>query len=145
LALRDQDLFRADCDCYAATLTSLDERFARKWEKNAPPPSDRVAALKAFFDAGIFTYVSIEPAMDKEMVLEIVKVTRPFVDLYKVGQLNHSKRPDTIDPRDLVLRMIEVVTRVGRKCYFKKDLQPFLPRGYQNPMRVPQHHGGAAP
>ena len=28
----------------------------------------------------------------------------------------------------------------GARHYIKEDLQPFLPPGYQNPMRVPQHH-----
>jgi hypothetical protein len=27
--------------------------------------------------------------------------------------------------------------------YVKKDLQPFLPAGYPNPLRVPQYHGTA--
>jgi hypothetical protein len=31
-ALRDADLYRPDRDAYAATLTSLDDRFSLKWE-----------------------------------------------------------------------------------------------------------------
>jgi hypothetical protein len=36
--------------------------------------------------------------------------------------------------------MVDLVTQLGIKAYFKKDLQPYLPAGYHNPLRVPQHH-----
>jgi DNA repair photolyase len=35
----DHDLYRPDRDAFASTLTSLDERFSRKWERNAAPPT----------------------------------------------------------------------------------------------------------
>jgi DNA repair photolyase len=44
-ALRDLGLFRPTRDAFASTLTSLDDRFSRKWERNAPLPGDRIAAL----------------------------------------------------------------------------------------------------
>jgi len=43
--------------------------------------------------------------------------------------------------RDGVLRLIELFSRFNVKSYFKRDLQRFLPRGYPNPLRVPQCHG----
>jgi hypothetical protein len=39
------------------------------------------------------------------------------------------------------LRMLGTLDRVNARHYIKKDLQPFLPPGYPNPVRVPQHHG----
>ena len=48
----DHDLYRPDRDAFASTLTSLDERFSKKWERNAAPPSDRIDALKAFHERG---------------------------------------------------------------------------------------------
>jgi DNA repair photolyase len=41
----DHDLYRPDRDAFASTLTSLDERFSRKWERNAAP---RLTGLKRF-------------------------------------------------------------------------------------------------
>lgn len=38
--------------------------------------------------------------------------------------------------------MIEKLHALGKAHYIKKDLQPFLPAGYRNPPRVPQHHLG---
>jgi hypothetical protein len=79
----DHDLYRPDRDAFASTLTSLDERFSRKWERSAAPPSDRIDALKAFHERGIFTWVSLEPTLDVEASLAIVEATHAFVDLYK--------------------------------------------------------------
>jgi DNA repair photolyase len=58
-ALRDLDLFRPDRDAFASTITSLDEATSLHWEPNAALPADRITALKAFHDAGIFTWVSL--------------------------------------------------------------------------------------
>ena len=60
-ALRDLDLFRPDRDAFASTLTSLDDRFSQKWERNAALPGDCLAALRAFHERGIFTWVSLSP------------------------------------------------------------------------------------
>jgi DNA repair photolyase len=141
-ALRDLDLFHPDRDAYAATLTSLDDRFSRKWERNAPLPGDRIAALKAFFEAHIFTWVSLEPVVDVEASLAAVETTYPFVDLFKIGRMNYHNLP--INWRSFTLRMLDLLNRVGAKAYFKQGLQGYLPPGYPNhPMRAPQFHGGS--
>jgi hypothetical protein len=45
-----------------------------------------------------------------------------------------------VDWRDYTMRMIDQLNRLGKKHYIKRDLQPYLPPGYQNPLRIPQHH-----
>jgi len=143
-ALTDIDVYRPDRDCFAATLTSLDESFQQKWERNAASPNDRIAALKAFHEKGIFTWVSLEPTLDVESSLAIVEATHGFVDLYKIGRANYlGEYTRTTDWRDYTLRMIDLCQRLGAKHYIKRDLQPYLPAGYHNPMRVQQHHGDA--
>jgi hypothetical protein len=143
-ALRDIDLFRPDRDAFASTLTSLDDGFSAKWERNAAPPSDRLAALRAFHDRGIFTWVSLEPTLDADASLAIVRATHGFVDLYKVGRVNYLPMTKTTDWRDYTLRMVDLLGQLGARHYIKRDLQRFLPPGYPNPLRVPQHHGAGA-
>ena len=139
-ALADIDLYRHDRDCFASTMTSLDESFSRKWECNAASPNDRLAALKAFHEKGIFTWVSLEPTLDVESSLGIVEATHGFVDLFKVGKANYlGEYSKGIDWQDYTLRMMDLCVRLGVKYYIKRDLQPYLPRGYDNPMRVAQH------
>lgn len=141
-ALGDIDKFRPERDAFAATLTSLDERFSRKWERNAADPADRIAALRKFHEAGIFTWISLEPTLDVEASLSIIDATHEFVDLYKVGRANYLKEiTRTTDWQDYTLRVIETLHRYGKRHYIKRDLQPFLPHGYPNPLRVAQNHG----
>jgi Radical SAM superfamily len=139
-ALADRDLYRADRDAFASTLTSLDERFSRKWERNAALPDDRLAALRQFHDRGIFTWVSLEPTLDVDSSLAIVEAAHGFVDFWKVGRANYLPMTQTTDWRSYTLRIIDLLNRLGARHYVKRDLQPYLPAGYANPMRVPQHH-----
>lgn len=140
-ALRDLPLFRPDRDAFASTLTSLDDRFSGKWERHAALPGDRIAALEAFHAAGVYTWVSLEPTLDCDSSLAVVEATHGFVDLYKVGRANYlGKITKTTDWRDYTLRMIALLGRLGKAHYIKRDLQPYLPEGYHNPLRVPQHH-----
>lgn len=139
-ALRDIDLFRPKRDAFASTLTSLDDAFSLKWERGAQLPADRIATLKRFHDAGIFTWVSLEPTLDTESSLAIIERTHEFVDLYKVGRANYLPMTYTTNWQEYTERIVELVNRLGVKHYIKKDLQPYLPFGYHNPKRIPQHH-----
>jgi DNA repair photolyase len=143
-ALADIDLFRPDRDAFACTLTSLDPEFSAKWERGAALPDDRMNALLAFHTRGIFTWVSLEPTLDVQASLRIVEKTHSYVDLFKIGRVNYLPMTKTTDWRDYTLRMIELCQCLGVRHYVKKDLQPNLPAGYPNPLRVPQHHGVAA-
>jgi DNA repair photolyase len=138
--LCDLDLFRPDRDAFASTLTTLDERFSQKWERDAALPADRLAALRAFHEKGIFTWVSLEPTLDVDSSLALVDATHGFVDLFKVGRANYLPMTYTTDWRDYTARMLDRLERLGARYYIKRDLQPFLPPGLPNPLRVPQHH-----
>jgi DNA repair photolyase len=140
LALRDIDLFRPDRDAFASTLTSLDDAFSLKWERNAALPDDRIEALKAFHDRGIFTWVSLEPTLDVESSLAIVEKTHNFVNLFKIGRINYLPMTKTTDWKTYTHRMVELCAKLGVPHYVKRDLQVYLPKGYTNPLRVPQHH-----
>lgn len=134
-------LYRRSRDAYAATLTTLDERFSRRWERDAPPPENRIAALRRFNDEGIFTWVSLEPTLDVQASLAIVRATHKFVDLFKIGMANYVPTiTKVVDWRDYTLRMIDLCQKLGVRHYVKKDLQKWLPDGYHNPLRVEQRH-----
>ena len=141
-ALRDIDVFRPNRDAFASTLTSLDDSFSLKWERGAALPADRIQALEEFHRRGIFTWVSLEPTLDVEASLAIIERTHEFVDFFKVGRANYlGSITRTTDWRDYTLRIVELCDRLGVRNYIKKDLQPYLPAGYHNPLRIPQYHG----
>ncbi len=139
-ALRDIDLFRPNRDAFASTLTSLDSAVSLEWESGAALPDDRIATLKTFHNAGIFTWVSLEPVYDTEATLEIIRATHEFVSLYKVGRINYHRLTKTIDWQEFTHRVIDLLKELGAGHYAKKDLQPYLPAGYHNPRYVPQHN-----
>lgn len=139
-ALRDVNLFRPSRDAFACTLTSLDETFQKKWEPGAASPSDRISALEKFHEAGVYTWVSLEPTLDADASLAIVDATHQYVDLYKVGRVNYSPMTKTVDWRDYTCRIIDRLSALGKDHYIKHDLQRYLPAGYSNPLRRQQHH-----
>lgn len=140
-ALRDLDLFRPDRDAYAATLTTLDDALSLKFEQDAPLPDDRIAALRAFREAGIFTWVSLEPVLSPEHSLTVITATHEYVDLYKCGRANRmGSLTRNTDWQEYTRRLIELLNRLGKPHYVKHDLQKYLPPDYPNPQRVPQHH-----
>lgn len=141
-ALRDLDLFRPDRDAFAVTLTEAEDGAVwRKWEPGAAPPSERIAALQRFHDAGVFTWVSLEPTLSTEASLAVVEATAPWVDLYKVGKANYlGEFGKAIDWRRYTQEIRLLLESLNKRAYFKRDLQPYLPPGYHNPLRVPQSH-----
>jgi len=56
-----------------------------------------IAALQAFHEHGIFTWVSPEPTLDVDASLAIVDETHEFVDPYKVGRVNYLPMTRTTD------------------------------------------------
>jgi DNA repair photolyase len=137
-ALRDLDLFRPEWDAFASTLTSLDDALSLKWERSAALPGDRIETLQIFHDAGIFTWVSLEPVLDTAATLEIIRRTHRFVDLYKVGRANYLPLTRTTNWRQFTTDVLQVLHEVGARHYIKRDLQLYLPPGYDNPLRVDQ-------
>ena len=137
-ALRDLDLFRPGRDAFASTLTALDDAFSRKWERNAALPADRIDTLRIFHDAGIFTWVSLKPVLDTDATFEIIRRTHTFVGLYKMGRANYIGLTKTIEWKTFTHDVLRVLAEVGARHYIKQDLQPYLPAGYDNPMRVRQ-------
>jgi len=137
-ALPYLSMFRSDRDAFASTLTSLDDAFSLKWERGAAIPGDRIATLEAFHDAGIFTWVSLEPTLDTASSLAIIERTHQFVDLYKVGRANYLPMTYTTDWGEYTQRILDLCARLGVRHYIKADLQPYLPDGYHNPRYIEQ-------
>jgi DNA repair photolyase len=140
-ALVDADLYRPTLDCFASTLTSLDDTFSKKWEPNAALPEDRISTLKKFHDKNIFTWVSLEPTLSTEASLEIVKATHEFVDHYKIGKANYIEEfSKNINWMSYTMQMMHLCMDLGVSHYFKESLQEYLPRNYFNPLRIRQHN-----
>lgn len=124
-ALRDLDLF-TPADSFATTLTTLDPVTSVEWEPGAALPEDRIAALATFHEKGVPTWVSLEPVLDPDTTLEIIRQTHSFVDEYKVGKLNYHPRGAEIDWRQFALDVRDLLESLGCAYYLKEDLRRLL-------------------
>jgi len=96
-AFRDQVLFRF-------TIGTMDNDVAAHWEPGAPPPSERVEALKLAFDRDYRTSISAEPLLGgAETAVTLMDAVRPYVtDTVWIGKMNKiRKRVDMSAPGNL--------------------------------------------
>jgi DNA repair photolyase len=124
-ALRDLDLL-TPTDAFATTLTSLDEGASTQWEPGAATPLDRIATVQKFHEAGIPTWVSLEPVISPAGALEIIRRTHGFVDLFKVGKLNYHAHSKTIDWAAFAKEVVALLDSLGCKYLLKEDLKAYI-------------------
>ena len=83
----------SDKNEYGITLVSLSEDFKKKFEPNSSPYMGRINALKLLHDAGLKTWVSMEPyptpnLVEQELIELLERVS--FVDNIIFGKLNYN-------------------------------------------------------
>lgn len=113
-------------DKIAATLTFIDPADSLEWEPGAALPEERFELLKRAHGLGIQTWASLEPVIDPEQSLEIIRRTHHFVDLFKVGVLNHHPLAKTIDWRKFGRQVVDLLENLGCRYYIKDDLRKYL-------------------
>lgn len=83
----------SDKNEYGITLVSLDNSFKKQFEPNSAPYMGRINSLKILHNAGLKTWVSMEPYptpnLAKQDLLEILKKIS-FVDNIIFGKLNYN-------------------------------------------------------
>jgi len=83
----------SDKNDYGITLVSLNEDFKKRLEPNSSPYIDRIYALKRLHEAGLSTWVSIEPYPTPELIKQDLKEILEqvsFVDKIIFGKLNYN-------------------------------------------------------
>lgn len=90
LATRDLDLL-GEGDEFGTTLTFSSVVDSLRWEPKAEVPPERIEALRIATERGIRTWVSIEPVIFPQQSLEVIRRAHRYVDVFKVGILNHAK------------------------------------------------------
>ncbi len=125
-AVRDFDLYGPH-DAFATTMTFMDPNCSEVYEPGATLPSNRIQAIMEAHRRGIHTWVSLEPVLAPSESLAVIERTHEYVDLYKVGKLNHDpQREAKIDWRAFGARAIELCEKYGKRYYIKEDLAKHL-------------------
>ena len=138
LAQRDFDLYK-NGDSFATTLTCVNREVATQWEPHAGLPHERIANLKKAHELGIKTWVSLEPVIDPEYSLELIELTKGFVDHYKVGKMNYHERQKEIDWASYARKALRLLSAEHKSYYIKKDLAAFIgqPDGIRQGLILP--------
>ncbi len=106
------------------TLCFVDDASRQDWEPDASTVEDRFNILKAAHAEKIFTWVSLEPVIDPEQALEVIRKAAPYVNFWKVGKLNHMKTEEAeVDWRKFRKDVEKLLTKFGASYYIKEDLR----------------------
>ncbi len=116
---RDFDLLDGE-DWYGVTV-SCDQPISGKVEPFAKSTASRLGVLVAAKCRGIHTWVSFEPVLDPEAVLNIIKGCAYFFDKVKIGKLNY--HPSNIDWAQFGRDAEELCKSLGLDYYIKDSLR----------------------
>ena len=75
---------------------------------------------------GIMTWASLEPVIEPEQSLEIIRRAHGYVDLFKVGTLNHHPRAREIDWHKFAADAVRLLRELNCSYYIKDDLRRHL-------------------
>lgn len=110
------------------SLTFTSHEDSLKWEKNSSPPVERFETLKILHEKGVRTWASMEPVIIPDQSLEIMELTKDYVDAYKVGKLNHFKKhEDKFDWTQFLVDTVNLMRKNNKEFYIKKDLLTWKP------------------
>ena len=124
-ALKDLDVFKqfGQNIIVGTTLTLIDEKMSKEWEKGAAMPQDRLEFLKILKQNGIKTHASFEPVIDIPQSQKLIEMTvaDDIVAHYKVGKINNYKGMDIGKDWSSYLRQVLKILREGKKEIYLKS------------------------
>ena len=128
-AMRDFDILgRNKAWSFGTTLSWVDDDKRKEWEPNAASVSDRIGTIIEAKKQRILTWVSVEPVIDADEALGVIDELYDYVDLWKVGKLNHMPEVEKLTDWGSFLERVE--KRLKRREYvIKKDLSEAAVRG----------------
>jgi len=123
--LRDVDLFKEFKNIkIGATLTLLEEDESLCYEPGAALPRERLEVLKILHNQGIKTWVSFEPVIRALTTYQLLELSYPFIDQYKVGKMNHFE--SDINWKEFGNNMVTKLMKYNKRFYIKKDLYKYM-------------------
>lgn len=126
LVSRDFDIIKAAKVELGVTVCFIDDEMRKEWEPNAAPVDERFQILKEAHEAGIYTWVSLEPVINPEQALAVIRKAAPYVNFWKVGKLNHMKEvEDKVDWHKFHADVVALLNSINAKYYIKEDLNKY--------------------
>jgi DNA repair photolyase len=121
-ARRDLDLLEGYFKCsIGQTIVWSKQESASYWEPNAAPLQERFELAQEAHKRGIKTWVSLEPVIDPDQALEVVRLLHPYVGKWKVGPVNYVAGVD-VDWRKFKQDVVSLFEEVGAEYILKNEL-----------------------
>jgi len=122
-AARDFDLFKRYGFSFGQSIVWNSNAAGTAWEPGASLIHDRRYAAAKAHDVGILTWVSLEPVIYPAHALAVVRKMYSYVDIWKVGKINHDRALEAAVDWAAFLRDIgTLMDDVGANGYIKTDL-----------------------
>jgi len=124
--IRDGELLAGFDVEFGTTLCFTHDGDRLQWEPGAETVDRRMRGMKMATAAGLSTWLSIEPVIDPDQALGVIRATHESVDVFKIGKLNHDKeREALIDWREFLASALFLLKDLGAGYYIKDALWDF--------------------
>jgi DNA repair photolyase len=135
IVARDIDILSKGRVCVSITITTLDEKTAKRLEPNAPSPAKRLKALEALSRAGIPTMVRLDPLIpsindDSNSIRRVLEAACE-AGVKQVTTSTYKARPDSL-PRVVgafpefggeIKNLYSNCELIGRSRYLNRELR----------------------
>lgn len=123
----DLSLIRRTGTHLGITLCFADDASRKEWEPDAASVADRLNILKAAHREGVYTWVSLEPVIDPNQALGVIRMAHKYVDFWKIGKLNHMKSVEQkVDWRKFCVEVEALLKGYGAKYLLKESLRRYV-------------------
>ena len=106
---------------FGFTLTGMDEM-----EPGASTNDERINAMQRLYKMGCTTWASIEPVIDVQRSIEMMRKSAIYCDTFKIGLLSGKKAYTRADVWGLKATAEEISRIYGSEVIFKKSVRDFL-------------------
>lgn len=122
----DLPLIRRTGTHLGITLCFTDDATRKEWEPEASSVEDRFRILRNAHKEGVFTWVSLEPVIDPQQALQVIRKAHKYVNFWKIGKLNHMKSVEpAVDWGRFRADVETLLKERGAKYLIKEDLKQF--------------------
>jgi DNA repair photolyase len=112
-------LVAADAE-FGVSLSWTDDSLRAQWEPLTEGVSDREAALRRARAMGLRTWLSVEPVIDVDEALGVIERLSGWVDMVKVGKLNHDRALESACDWGRLVEESESIFRTTHQAYYLK-------------------------
>ncbi|MBO3800371.1 MAG: radical SAM protein [Candidatus Brockarchaeota archaeon] len=135
LVVRDADILSKGRVCVSITITTLEEKIAKRLEPNAPPPIMRLKALETLSKMGVPTAIRLDPIIpgvnDATASIRALLEAACKAGVKQVTTSTYKAKPDSLsrlvktfpELDEYIRSLYSKGERIGRSTYLPRELR----------------------